>query len=240
MRRASFAAAFGLWWVALGSCTAASSGEGGGGTTDPRVANISRSINDVLTCMNTSTTQTDQQTLAELQATYGMIAAPMQSFDAFVGTAETAFADIQSTCMPIQTITAAQNRALECTGVDTRLTTVQNFRDLRSGFLRSPGLMMSFSAVVAEFETAETMKADEICAAQLGADPELDALLARLTASANRRAVCINSQVRVMDADTLQVLQTEYFVSAVNQTFIEFAQQYVQNHEAATEQRCNP
>jgi hypothetical protein len=188
--------------------------------------------------MNAGTVQTDQQTLAELQATYAQIPAPKPTFADFVTMAETSFADIQSTCMPIELITDAQNRTFACIGVDTRVTTAQNFRDLRSGFLRSTGLMMSFSQVVDQFVTQQNMKADQICASAAGMNPELDALVTRLTTSANRRAGCINSTTRVTDADARQVLQSEYFVSAVNQTLLEFAQQYVPAYEAATDQRC--
>ncbi len=237
--------------IGLNGCT----GAAGGGQTDPlaafqlgmgeafdaRIANVSRSINDVNSCLGVAA-HTDQQTLDELKAIYRRIQSAGEDFEMFVERAERELTqlDAEVVCQMVPVITADANRATGCFDPDHEVTRVltdsENFEGLRVVYLANPMLALDFAEFTTASAEARQLVADQICTVELGQDQEFDDLVARFVASANRRAMCRNETPAATNQNAIPVLKSSYYSFAVeNQTLIEFAREFVPNYEENTD-----
>lgn len=241
--------------VVLSGCT---SGAAGGGQTDAlagfqlrtdeafdaQIANVTRSINEGNACLNIGE-QADQETLDQLKDAYRDIMSPSEDFEMFVARADRVLVDFDSdaVCQNVAIITADDNRGSECFDPQhevTRVTTnSENFEGLRAVYLRNPTLALNFTDFMSASAAARRLVADQVCSVQLGQDAEFDDLIARLVASANRRAGCRNNTPGATNENAVPTLKSAYYLfAAENQTLVEFARAFIPNYEAQTDVLC--
>jgi hypothetical protein len=107
----------------------------------------------------------------------------------------------------VAAITTADNAAVDCISSNGAYTDQQTLDGLKAAY---DGAADGFPAFVADVRTQVERRSDEICHTDLGDIPELDAVIARLTAARNRGRECQGDEPNLDDENSLQLVKHEY------------------------------